>query len=900
MMSNQVQYEGARFYKCALQVNSYRYNSDFRGGEPYDENTYNQEILQHCGSNDITVVGLADHGSVEHSKTLRTYLVENKIIVFPGFEIASSEKIHMVCLYSENKTDEDINQFLGQLMGENSSQLRKQPTHPSSLSCEQIAGKVLTEQEGFWYAAHVTGTSGLLRLSGPGDNYVHLWRKDDLVVAVQIPGSLEDMDIDNESLEKYGKILNNQNPDYKRDKSIAIINAKDVYAPEQLSNPSASCRIKMTNANFQAFKDAFKDPQSRIHLNHEIQTKPVSIIESIRWSGAGLFGNQELAFSSNLNAIIGGRGTGKSTLIESIRFVLDLQSRGDDSRKSTQSIQSRNLKNSQVELTVRCGSQHGERYIISRRFGEAPVIKNAGGEISQMTPQDILPEIELLGQNEILEIEQSESSKFALLEKFLPNTHEFSARIDEAKRKLIENRRKIINEQSKFDLTEQKVNREGRLKEQKQQYKNLGIEEKLKNSAFLEKESQIEKRVDDQFNRIEKWINQYDDLFDLNFLQGKNIEVLPNKELIVAIRNIFEQLKTSLDTLVKQAIQGIEKTKSTCQLKQKTWKVESDKIRDQINQAIAKLPDQEGKSGKAIGDSYQKIITELTSLERYKEEYNSQKELIYILNSERRKLLEEYRNAAFERYNAMENEIQKLNKKELQGKIKITISRCKNLMNLKGFMQNLDGIGEAKIKWLDDLEEQIDLIQWSQWISDKSTDKFREKYKDLGLVDSTIDRLIGINLEQRLELEEIQLEDTVSIELNVAHENETKEIFAPMDNLSIGQKCTAILNLLLIKRDDPLIIDQPEDHLDNAFIAERIVSELRNLKTSRQFLLATHNANIPVFGDAELIVVLESKELKAIFKNIGSIDTPETRDQAAQILEGGRAAFDMRKEKYGF
>lgn len=97
-------------------------------------------------------------------------------------------------------------------------------------------------------------------------------------------------------------------------------------------------------------------------------------------------------------------------------------------------------------------------------------------------------------------------------------------------------------------------------------------------------------------------------------------------------------------------------------------------------------------------------------------------------------------------------------------------------------------------------------------------------------------------------------------------------------------------------------MDQPEDNLDNAFIAERIVEELRAAKTERQFVFATHNANIPVFGDAEWIGVCSASENHAEMPigAQGSIDIPEIRNQVANILEGGKEAFMLRKEKYGF
>jgi hypothetical protein len=87
--------------------------------------------------------------------------------------------------------------------------------------------------------------------------------------------------------------------------------------------------------------------------------------------------------------------------------------------------------------------------------------------------------------------------------------------------------------------------------------------------------------------------------------------------------------------------------------------------------------------------------------------------------------------------------------------------------------------------------------------------------------------------------------------------------------------------------------------LDNAFIAEHIVNELRSSKTKRQYLFATHNANIPVFGDAEWIGVLQEEEGRSKLLASGSIDAPQVKDLAANILEGGKEAFTRRREKYG-
>jgi hypothetical protein len=95
------------------------------------------------------------------------------------------------------------------------------------------------------------------------------------------------------------------------------------------------------------------------------------------------------------------------------------------------------------------------------------------------------------------------------------------------------------------------------------------------------------------------------------------------------------------------------------------------------------------------------------------------------------------------------------------------------------------------------------------------------------------------------------------------------------------------------------LFDQPEDDLDNQFIFDQIVETLRSEKEQRQFLIATHNANIPVSGDAELILVLEADESHVAIADGGSIDRESIKDFVTRILEGGSRAFRIRKEKYG-
>jgi hypothetical protein len=156
-----------------------------------------------------------------------------------------------------------------------------------------------------------------------------------------------------------------------------------------------------------------------------------------------------------------------------------------------------------------------------------------------------------------------------------------------------------------------------------------------------------------------------------------------------------------------------------------------------------------------------------------------------------------------------------------------------------------------------------------------------------------------------MQIEELDLPPTTQIELNVAAE-EQPPVWQELNALSTGQKATAVLLLLLLESDAPLVVDQPEDDLDNRFITDGVVPKMREEKRKRQFIFATHNANIPVLGDAELILGLsasgEAGQGKAEIpvEHMGSIDDRPVRELVEEILEGGKDAFEMRRLKYGF
>jgi len=153
-------------------------------------------------------------------------------------------------------------------------------------------------------------------------------------------------------------------------------------------------------------------------------------------------------------------------------------------------------------------------------------------------------------------------------------------------------------------------------------------------------------------------------------------------------------------------------------------------------------------------------------------------------------------------------------------------------------------------------------------------------------------------LDAALELDEVVFDDLPEIRLNDRPLDKQSKL-RPLSELSPGQRCSAILPILLLTGDSPLLIDQPEDNLDNRLIRQVIVNILATMKLRRQVIVATHNPNLPVLGDAEQTIILRAVREKACeLQAFGNLDSSEVVSYITDIMEGGREAFQYRQTIY--
>ncbi|MCW0154584.1 TrlF family AAA-like ATPase [Lactiplantibacillus plantarum] len=853
----------AKFYKCALQVNPCSY-AKYRGETTSDEDSYNRELVSECEANKIKVIGLADHESITSSEKLRTTLQEHGILVFPGFEITSSEHIHIICLFSNEISTDKLKSNLNYLMNDPNVTLG---TAPSRNNFSTIMHLVCNELHGFAFAAHVTGDNGILKRGQTSD----AWKSEDFRVA-QIPAGIDQLD------PKYKNIIKNTDVAYKRESSIVFINAKDIEKPTDLKNESASFRVKMSKISFSSFKMAFSDPQSRIILNSEYAKVYPTYIDSIKVTGGYLDG---LAFdlSKSLNTLIGGRGTGKSTLISLIRYALDDEPSDDANRKDLNEIIRNNMGVSGVvTLGVKSSEQLDQSYTVKRRFEQDPVILDQHGNIVNLKVKDIIPNIEIYGQNEIMSIVGNSDRKREVVDRLIKVSKDTIVKIKDCNQAISNNSNEIQKLLEKQDSNAEKLTELPKIESQYETLTKQGITDKLKSfTPFVTQQA--------TFDFLESNISSYK--ISLPKMGGTDeLSSLHVKTVNNEITEFNTFLKTEEDKINSKAKALYLVYKSEFQ----NWAVKKNEADSKIKKVIESLPDFHDRNAQEIATLYQEVIQQKAQLEPLRSKQATISKKLHGLRQDRLNLIEDYKSVLDEKNSSIEKQIKKLNKHQLRGKLRLEIQPQGNIRKLLDYLGKLKGIGDAKLRGIAD-QTTVDVFTFTNNIRTGDVVKLMDTYN---LTKVTAETLLRLTESQLLEIEDIRLTDIAKIQLFVGGK------FKDIESLSKGQQCTAILDIIMLDNKDPLIVDQPEDNLDNSFITNNLVDGIRHNKNSRQYIFATHNANIPVFGDAELIATLHEVDGQGEVENsgVGSIDDENVKKNVINILEGGAKAFRMRESKY--
>jgi len=876
---------GARFFRCAFQVNPYSYLKENNKRTAFsNEPAYNASIVATCLDLGIEVIAITDHSQVKTSVQLWQAARAAGIAVFPGCEVKTKDGIHILCLFDPTTDLDRIEHFLGSCGIRDAGD----PSQTSDYDVLELL-KHTREWAGICIAAHVVTSGGLLQLLR-GRPTINAWQCDDLL-AVALSAPLA------EAPEAMRLILENKDPQYHRDRPLAIVNARDVDDPEHLRLPSATTLIKMSRPSVEGLRQAFLAPGSRIRQVDDPPPEGHSEFVAMAWEG-GFLDGVRLRFNDNLNVLIGGRGTGKSTVIESLRYVVGLEPIGEDARRAHDGIVRHVLKpGTKLSLLVRSHRPNLQEFVIERSVPNPPVVRAADGRVINLAPSAILPRVELYGQHEISELTRSPERLTLLLGRFVGDTSAIDAKRTSLRRSMERSRTLLLQTQHELTEVADRLAALPNLEETMRRFTEAGLEERLRDQSLLVREERLLQTAGGRVTSIADLISELKGSLPIDraFLSSQALDSLPGRDYLADADRVLSSLSTALQDLATRMQETVEAARLQLADVNTRWQGRKATVDTAYQRILREL-----QQSKVDGEEFIRLRRQIEDLRPLKEREATLRRALDEESDGRRNLLAEWDDLKAAAFRTLQNAAARVSH-QLEGRVRVTVALAGDREPLLRLLrEHVSGRLSESTEILRDLD-QLSLRELADTCR-KGAAALNTRYS---FSPSQAERLARAAPDVFMQIEELELPSTTEIKLNVAPEGEPPA-WQSLDALSTGQKATAVLLLLLLESDAPLVVDQPEDDLDNRFISDGVVPKMRAEKRRRQFVFATHNANIPVLGDADLILGLSASgeavtgRAQVRPEHMGSIDSPGVQELAEEILEGGKEAFEMRRLKYGF
>ncbi|MDP1605611.1 MAG: hypothetical protein Q8L93_03050, partial [Rhodocyclaceae bacterium] len=483
-----------------------------------------------------------------------------------------------------------------------------------------------------------------------------------------------------------------------------------------------------------------------------------------------------------------------------------------------------------------------------------------------------------------------------LLERFVERDPALSGRKAKLRLELERSRSRIVDVRREAKALDDHLAALPGLEETQKRFQEAGLEERLKEKSLLIREERVFTNVAE---RLEPIRTLRSDLvgglpLDTAFVSRKALEGLPNAAILVEIEAILATLSTKLQATADHLATLLAETDSAIANTKARWSEKRNVIEETYEKLLREL-----QKSKIDGAEFIRLRQQIEELRPLRDKKEALKGSLITHEAHRRKLLSEWEDSKASEYREIQSAAKKVSRK-LRDRVRVEVTMAGNRDPLEQLLREVGGNLSAALDRLRSLE-QLSLPDFAQRCRE-GKEALMQHY---GLPAGSAERIAQADLDLVMRIEELDLPATTKIELNTASDGDSPT-WQTLEALSTGQKATAVLLLLLLESDAPLVVDQPEDDLDNRFITEGVVPIMRQEKGRRQFVFSTHNANIPVLGDAELILGLaasgEGREghAKIAREHMGSIDSKPVCELVEEILEGGKDAFEMRRSKYGF
>ena len=909
---NEWTWNGARWWKFDFHAHTPA-SSDYGRGHRQQElrqQSPKDWLLAYMRA-EVDCVAVTDHNSGEWIDRLKAAIEElqadahsdyRELILFPGMEISANGGIHLLAIFDPSKTSSDIDVLRG-AVGYQGTPGRSDGVTLKSIV--EVIGEIATAG-GIAIPAHADGENGLFQVSGTTLEQA-LDCKDIFAMELTDP--------------------NTQKPQMFDDKKLnwTEILGSDAHHPSghagQRYPGSHFTWIKMGRPDIEGLWLALLDGALSVVRSDQGTDNPnqhaALALDSIEVSQARYMGRSQsftIQFSPWFNAIIGGRGTGKSTSVEFLRLALRrkdelptaLQAEFEQYEQIYADREDSGLLTPNAAIKVICRKEGARFRIQWNPTGSLEPIERkihgrwqqSQGDIQQRFP------VRIYSQKQVFQLAKSPLALLKIIDE--------APRVDHGawSKKWKAEQSRFLSLRAKAREIEAGLAEESRLRgELDDVTRKLAIFEQAGHAEILKS---FQKTIRQQRD-VEAWEESWTGAGAR--LRKIAAELVPDrmdgtcfdsdsesaKDLLNHASKAHDQLdeiRRQLDALASQA-DGIV-TEWQEKRQQSSWK----KGVDAAIQAYETLQADLARHGAGNPTAYGEFVQHRQTIEQELRELDERKRQVGTLNKQadaclrhlldirreltasRRDFLKDVLNG--NRYvrirvvpygarETVESQFRRLLQREEGG-----FERDIGSPNGEGLLGQLYGTdtGATGIEQnLANIKDQIEKITLDQYDSGALADKRFATHVGK-LPPETIDRLHLWFPEDSLEVQYSATDD--------------EQGFRPIEAGSPGQKTAALLAFLLSYGEEPLILDQPEDDLDNHLIYDLIVTQLREVKRRRQVIVVTHNANIVVNGDAELVVALAARRGETQLECGGSLQEQQVRDTICEVMEGGREAFEDR------
>ena len=956
-MNQYHQYQGMRWFKCDLQVHTPEDGKHWDPDDPLrlpnprrpkkegkpDESDIQEKarcFLRRCYDLKLEAIAITDHNFsaykdnrdrflthlIEQNQTVAHEIGREPLWIFPGFEIDIG--YHLLCLFepvTQGRRLDGISDILTK-MGLPPDQ-RFQDGSPrllrhegQNVSLRTVLKIVQDEYGGIVIAPHAFSDKGIVNNPANKEDY-----KNENLLCVEVTRY---------PLEVPEKpILMGENQIWRRaNRQPAYIKSSDGKSTlrEVTGNPKPNALgyrfswIKMSKPSIEGLRQAFLDNESRIRLQETSpdHDHPHGRIVSFEVAAVAFLENQKIIFSPNLNCVIGGRGTGKSTILEYVRTAVRLE---DDylAKLEVERIRRTLQPSSILTLEWRSADDVIDRFefrpglvkaqVIGREVTDpATVFKNLDiqlfsqrqtSSLAQLDdhgqPSFLLPLIDRLCGEKLLRLKESEELLIARISQVLA-LQRLQQRIEQEQRKL---------EQELTELTRQWNAR-------------LAVQEESERHRHAQDADRYLKRLQENAERLHhQWSGLLDDLIQTHSPIGSVLKNWPTREYFEHLDNDVEKAKIQFAQEVRDALDRYSARVRQLTDKSREWPVVQQEIRH-VEQAFIEACARHGLQPNEV-ERLREIDAQRRSKSAEVEQKKAESERVHKEVKDLEKMLEELYGLWRLQWQTRKKHIEELLASE--GIRQVPYNDGKTADAKRPFI-------EAVIKYSADSGDFVS--HWNRLAPDRRTQLGRQ-WDDLGLEvfklflsqaeqipspwvlleswfnDSKVipQSMMSYvqDIKKHLQSTQSDLWDRISltrvkdsVDLILYRGDGTVAGSLQNRSLSDGQRNTAVLSLLLAKGTGPVFIDQPENELDSDFIFKELVPLLRHIKERRQIILTTHNANLPVNGDAELVYALEAKDGHGKKRTQGGLDCEEVKQAILDVMEGSEEAFRKRREKYHF